>query len=211
MRRLLVSSVVLSILTLGALALVEPGCPALAEEGKPAFVGADSCRTCHFRQHKSWAKTKMAKAFEVLKPGQSAEAKTAAGLDPQKDFTKDAKCLGCHATAYGKEGGYPATDHEWTAEEKTRAAFLQGVTCEACHGPGSLTGPYKSEHEDYKRADLVARGSVIPVTSESCQACHVKECPTMGADYAFDAAAELEKAKGAGEGTHDHVPLKHPH
>ena len=127
------------------------------------------------------------------------------------DGTQSDKCLACHATAHGKPGGYPDVGHEWTPEETAHAALLQGVTCEACHGPGSQYGPYKAEHEDYKRADLVAMGAAIPITAETCTPCHVKECPTMGEDYAFDPAAALEKAKAEGEGTHDHVALKHPH
>jgi hypothetical protein len=211
MTRVLVSLLFLSALVLAGVLLEGPVRPARAEEGAPAFVGAESCKLCHFKQHRSWAKTKMARAFEALKPGQAAEAKTTAGLDPQADFTRDAKCLACHVSAYGKPGGYPDVGHAWTPEETARARLLEGVTCEACHGPGSQYGPYKSDHEAYKRADLVALGAAIPVQAETCTPCHAKECPTMGEDYAFDPAAALEQAKGSGEGTHDHVPLKHPH
>ncbi len=60
------------------------------------FVGAKKCKMCHMKQFKSWETTKMAQAFELLKPGVAAEAKTAAGVDPNKDYTGDDSCLPCH-------------------------------------------------------------------------------------------------------------------
>ena len=69
------------------------------------FVGTKNCKKCHIKQFKSWKETKMAKAFEILKPGERAEAKKKAGLDPAKDYTKEAECLACHTTGYGKPGG----------------------------------------------------------------------------------------------------------
>ena len=41
------------------------GCPR-AEDA--TYVGADTCKACHFKQSSSWKKTKMAKAFASLKP-----------------------------------------------------------------------------------------------------------------------------------------------
>ena len=70
--------------------------PASAQEH--AYVGSTKCKMCHLKEHKSWADTKMAQAFDVLKPGERAEAKTAAGLDPDQDYTTDTTCLPCHVT-----------------------------------------------------------------------------------------------------------------
>lgn len=184
---------------------------ALAEDagGKPAYVGANDCKKCHLKSFKSWGTTPMAKTFEVLKPGQAADKKTAAKLDPNADFTKDAKCLKCHTTAYGTETGYPALEagKEPTAAEAERMKVNQGVTCEACHGPGSLYIPFKKANEAYKRAEIVKLGAISPPTAETCTPCHVKECPTMPADYAFDfAKASKEEGK-----IHEHVALKKPH
>lgn len=212
MRPLLNTCLVLVALTAVGLVLDDPAprCARAEEGGAPAFAGADSCKRCHFKQFRSWKKSAFAKAYTHLQPGEAAEAKTAAGLDPATDFTQDAKCLQCHVTAYGKEGGHPEVGAEWSAEEQERAKILQGVQCESCHGPGSEYGPYKAEHEDYKRADLVELGAVIPVTAESCAPCHVKECPTMPEDYAFDPAVEVERMRKE-DTAHDHVPLKHEH
>ncbi|MCP3964562.1 MAG: hypothetical protein GY719_42580, partial [bacterium] len=90
-----------------ALVALLTGLPAsVAEEAEHAFVGTKKCKKCHLKEYKSWAETKMAKTFEVLKPEIRAEAKVAAGLDPAKDYSTDATCLPCHTTGYGKEGGF---------------------------------------------------------------------------------------------------------
>ena len=104
-------------------------------------MGADSCKKCHFKQFNGWKKTPMAKAFDSLKPGQAAESKKKFNLDEKKDYTKDAKCVECHMTGYGKPGGYPKIDEgkEWTEDETKRATTMENVQCESCHGPGSLT------------------------------------------------------------------------
>jgi hypothetical protein len=173
----------------------------------PAFAGAASCKSCHLKQHKSWKNTAMAKTFESLMPGKAAEKKTAAGLDPATDFTKDEKCLKCHTTGFGEAGGFPKPGTATTPEQQKAAEAMQGVSCEACHGPGSLYGPYKKEHKDYKREEIVKLGAVTPPTAEVCSKCHVKECPTMPADYAF----QFEEAVKKTDKIHEHIPLKNPH
>jgi hypothetical protein len=186
-------------------AQAEDAAPAAA---KPAYAGSDSCKKCHFKQNASWKKTPMAQAFEVLKPDAAAEKKTAGGLDPKADYTKDVKCLKCHTTGYGTESGYPAPAAEgkaWTPAEEERAKLTQGGTCEACHGPGTLYGPYKKEHPLFKFAEIEALGAVLP-KADNCMPCHVKECPAMPKDYAFD----FEKAK-ASKDIHEHIALKNPH
>jgi hypothetical protein len=90
------------------------------------YVGPSLCAPCHLPQYTSWKKTKMANAFESLKPGMAADAKLQFNLDPNKDYTKVSVCVGCHVTGYGKQGGF--VDIETTPD-------LAGVTCEACHGP----------------------------------------------------------------------------
>jgi hypothetical protein len=183
--------------------------PAAAEDPKPEFVGPDECKKCHLKHHKTWKATAMAKAFEALKPNAAADKKKAGGLDPAKDFTKDPKCLRCHTTAFGTPTGFPAVVEgtAWTPAEEERAKKFAGVTCEACHGPGSLAIPIKKANEAFKLEEIQKVGSTTPPKAEQCLACHVKECPTMPADYAFD----FEKAKKSNKDFHEHVPLKHPH
>lgn len=139
----------------------------------------------------------MASAFEILEPGERAGQRTAAGLDPEKDYTTDTTCLSCRTTGYGKEGGFSSI-------EKTPG--LAGVGCEACHGPGGIDT--RSEHmslknKEYKRADLVAVGLVGEITEAQCRNCHNTDSPFVGDDYVFDFAANKEK------GTHEKSPLKY--
>lgn len=175
------------------------GLPVLSDAGENGYVGAGKCKLCHSGQHKAWKETKMANAFELLKPGNRAEAKKKAGLDPDKDYTADASCLSCHVTGFGKPGGFKSI-------EATPA--LAGVTCESCHGAG---GAYLAEdkmsnkNKEYKRADLEAAGMISKPTKETCLKCHNEKSPFVRKGYVFD----FEKRKS--QGTHQHIPLKYKH
>jgi hypothetical protein len=190
MRRLVALSV--AVIAVGAAHLS-------ATAGDHSYVGSKKCKMCHIKEYKSWEGTKMASAFDVLKPGERAEGKSKAGLDPTKDYTSDETCLGCHVTGYGEAGGF--VDVASTPD-------LVGVGCEMCHGPG---GTYtKPEHmslknKEYKKADLVAVGMVDQVTEGQCKGCHNTESPFVGPDYVFDFEANKDK------GTHEKFPLKYPH
>jgi hypothetical protein len=167
--------------------------------GEHAYVGSKKCKMCHLKEHKSWGKTKMANAFENLKPGERAEAKKAAGLDADKDYTTDATCLPCHVTGYGKEGGFTSI---------TETPALAGVGCEMCHGPGGTyvqPAHMSLKNKEYKKADLVAVGLVDQITEAQCKSCHNANSPFVGPDYVFDFEANKEK------GTHEKFPLKYQH
>jgi hypothetical protein len=180
----------------GALALAAA---AFLTADSPAYVGARKCRACHLKQFQSWEQTRMAKSFELLKAGAHADAKKKMNVDPQKDYTHDEKCLPCHTTGLGKPGGFVSL-------EKTPE--MVGVQCESCHGPG---GEYLKEgfmtlkNKEYKRAELVKAGLVIP-NGETCTSlCHNSKSPFVGKDYVFN--FEERKKKG----THEHIALKYPH
>ncbi len=145
------------------------------------YVGVKKCRMCHMKEYKSWAKTKMANAFELLKSGVAADAKTKAGLDANKDYTTDAKCLGCHTTN-GK-------------------ADMPGVQCEACHGPGSAYMKVMMTNRNFKLADIQAKGFVLP-NEKTCTKCHNPQSP-------FFKSFNFEERKK--EGTHQHFPLRKKH
>ena len=194
MRRL--SRLFIFLVPVAALLLVPP----LSADGEEhAFVGTKNCKKCHLKQWKSWAETKMANAFDLLKPGERAEQKTAAGLDPENDYTTDETCLPCHTVGYGTESGFK--DIESTPE-------LAGVGCEMCHGAG---GTYTQDqfmslkNKEYKKAEVVAAGMVAEVSEAQCNACHNTDSPFVGDDYVFDFE---EKSK---QGTHEHFPLKYEH
>jgi hypothetical protein len=180
-------------------------CPR-AEEA--TYAGAETCKKCHFKQFQGWKKTKMAKAFDTLKAGNAAEAKKKFNLDEKKDYTADAKCVECHTTGYGKAGGYPKIEEgkKWTEEETKRATAMEGVQCESCHGPGSLTSAYKKDHEDYQKAELLKLG-MINADEANCKTCHNEKSPTITKDYKFDYAASSKDP----EKVHPHVPLTKKH
>ena len=141
----------------------------------------------------------MAKAIEVLMPGAAAEAKKGAGLDPAKDYSKDAACLRCHTTGYSKPGGFV---------DAGTTPHLAGVGCEMCHGAGGtyLQDQYMSlKNKEYKKPDLVAVGLVDTITVDRCKSCHNTDSPFVGKDYVFNFEANKEK------GTHEQSPLKYPH
>ncbi|MGH9462779.1 MAG: cytochrome c family protein, partial [Vicinamibacteria bacterium] len=105
-----------------------------AQETKHEYVGSQQCRKCHIREFRSWEQTKMANVFDLLKPGVRSEQKLAAGLDPDRDYTKDAECLPCHTVGYGKLGGFVDLD---------KAPNHAGVGCECAmvpEGPTSRMG-----------------------------------------------------------------------
>ena len=160
-----------------------------------SYVGSAKCRICHLQQYRSWQQTRMAQAYELLKPGVATDAKRAHKLDADKDYTHDSSCLPCHTTGYGKPGGFESI-------EKTPG--LAGIQCEVCHGPG---GGYLKpnlmslQNKEYKRAALVAVGMTLP-NEKVCQECHNPKSPFY---QAFDYPTRKV------QGTHEHLPLKYPH
>ena len=84
----------------------------LQAQGTGKYGGVDLCSKCHPDQYDDWSKTPHSRSFELL---------VNLGQD------KNAECLPCHSTAYGK-GGF--------VDEATTPG-LKGTACEACHGPGA--------------------------------------------------------------------------
>jgi hypothetical protein len=167
------------------------------EAGEHSYVGTKNCKKCHIKEWKSWGETKMAEAYESLKPGIDAEAKTTMGLDPEMDYTTDASCVECHVTGYGAEGGF-------TSIEET--PDLAGIGCEMCHGPGGTytQDEYMSlKNKEYKRAEVVAVGMVEMVSETQCVVCHNENVPIEGYTFNFDEAKD--------KGTHEKYPLKYNH
>lgn len=168
----------------------------------PAYRGAKSCKKCHFRQHRSWKATTMALAFESLQPGAHAEAKTAAGLDPDADYTHDAKCLPCHTTGYGKPGGFVSIEE---------TPDLAGIQCDACHGPSAAyLEIMTNDNKDHPIKEMTDKGLIYPSTEAQCMTCHSAESPfnaSVDPKYAFD----FEERVRDEDGTHTHSPLKAKH
>ena len=179
--------------------------PAVGEgAGSYTYIGSGKCKKCHLPEHKSWAKMKHATALEALQPGQATETKSKHNLDPNKDYSKDPACIGCHTVGFGKPGGYAVPD---AADEKAvkDSKDLAGVGCEACHGPGS---EYSKLHEEimkskrkYKQEENYAVG-MTKIDEAVCVTCHNEKGPTVDKSKPFD------YAKRKDENTHEHTPLK---
>lgn len=198
--RALLLPVLLVVGAIVALALAGPQPAAVAEDAaEHAFVSVKGCKKCHFKQWSSWKKTAHYKTLDILKPGERAEAKTKAGLDPNKDYTTDKTCLPCHVTGYGEPGGFV---------DEASSPNLLGVGCEACHGPGGTytKSQYMSlKNKEYKKSEVVAVGMVDTVSEAQCTPCHNAESPFVGDDFVFDFEANKDK------GTHAKFPLKYEH
>jgi len=132
-----------------------------AEPAPPAgqvYTGAKRCSSCHFKQFSSWKKTKHYGAFS----------------DMAEKYQSDAECLKCHATGYGAEGGYAAGTDPQVLEN------LLGVTCEACHGPGSKHEEICKKYANKKTLDPAeekeARDSIWKIRPDNiCERCHISQ------------------------------------
>ncbi len=174
------------------------------EEKTPEYVGSNKCKMCHFKEYKSWSDTPHAKAFNVLKAGEDAEAKKKFNLEPDKDYTKDAKCLECHTVGYDKPGGYAIPEDEKAAKKMEN---FEGVGCEDCHGPGSIYGDtmktVMKEKRKYTFEEFHKEG-LEAVTTETCQKCHNDKSPTYDENKKIDFEKEMKNP----EVVHEHVELK---
>ena len=140
-----------------------------------SFIGTKTCGMCHTSERKgrmydAWDSTKHANAYATLANEQSRAIAEEMGIE---DAQQDSTCLKCHVTGYG----LPATD-KYSVEE--------GVTCEACHGPG--------EHYDDIRVmtkpDLYEQNGMVVPDEELCVTCHNEESPTYK-EFKFKDAFKL--------------------
>ena len=134
------------------------------------YVGVNKCKTCHAKQHKAWAETPHAKAWAGLKNAtaeKTAAMAAAFKVEIKGSPTTTEGCVTCHVTGFQLAGGYPQAD-------STKAAQLVNVTCESCHGPGSLhvSAPMATKKEFIAKA-----------TEKMCRQCH-----TPAASPKFDFA-----------------------
>ncbi len=124
---------------------------ATAQQAK--YIGATKCKMCHNKpdkgaQYDKWAAGPHANALSVLKG----------------DEKNDPKCLKCHSTAVKVDNSLVATLKQ-----------DEGVSCESCHGPGSL---YKSAAIMKNEKLALSKGMILP-TEEVCRTCHNEESPTF--------------------------------
>ncbi len=157
-------------LALGVLAL---GPASQAFAGDHAYVGADKCKMCHNSpakgaQYTKWQESAHSKAYATLASDEAKKIGAEKGIaDPQK---ADA-CLKCHVAGHGVDA----------ARLTDKYKVEDGVSCEACHGPGA---DYWKMTVMKDKAAAMAAGLVMP-TEETCKGCHNSESPTFkGFDFA---------------------------
>ncbi len=132
------------------------------------YVGVKKCKMCHKGKKKGeiyekWQASKHAKAFETL--ATDAAKKIAAEKGIKGDPQQAAECLACHVTGYDKEAAATLTKEE-------------GVSCEACHGPGSK---YKSMKVMKGITAGTMKGAdygLIEPDEKNCTSCHNPKSPT---------------------------------
>ncbi len=127
------------------------------------YFGTTKCKMCHNTDakgkiHDKWAASGHAKAYQTLL---SEAAKGIAKKMGIEDASKSDKCLKCHVTGYKEASG-----DKYSMEE--------GVTCEACHGPGEH---YWTMTVMKNKKVAMENGLVIP-TEKDCIKCHNKDSPT---------------------------------
>ena len=117
------------------------------------YIGASRCKMCHNKpdkgeQYNKWAAGPHAKAMESL----------------SADEAKDPKCIKCHSTA-------ASVDASLIASIKPE----EGVSCESCHGPGSV---YKSASLMKNQKLALTKGMILP-EEKVCRGCHNEESPNF--------------------------------
>jgi YVTN family beta-propeller protein len=139
----------------------------------PKYVGSMACAECHRGadmgfQFSRWRLGPHSRAFVIL--GTQAARDIAKRRGIQVDPKQSPDCLRCHTTGYGEP------------PDRFAPAFSQveGVGCEACHGPGSEYLP-----EAIMRDPAAARQAGLKdITPETCAVCHREP---------FDFAEAVEK------------------
>ncbi len=158
--------------------------PAPHPQGKvdAKYGGVKTCKTCHLSaksgaQFKIWKKSPHANAYATLQTDDAKKIGKENGVD---DPATSGKCLQCHVVAYGVDASLKGP----------KLKLEEGVSCEACHGPGSL----------YKKKKIMkgitageidgAKYGLVKVGEETCAKCHNKKSPTF---KAFDYKKQLAK------------------
>jgi hypothetical protein len=153
------TTIVVLFITLTVLAIKADSQSPEAKGPEPAppagqtYVGSKACSACHFKQFMSWKKTKHAKDAWEKVPGK---------------YRTTPECLKCHATGYGKPGGF---------QNLQSTADLTGTTCEACHGPGSehakICKAFLGKKTLSPEEEKTARDSIYKIQPNNvCVNCH---------------------------------------
>jgi hypothetical protein len=130
------------------------------------YIGAVKCKLCHTsdksgKAYPIWQKTKHAAAYTTLASPEALEVGKKLGIETPQNSEK---CLVCHITAFSVEKD---------AKDST-LTLAEGISCEACHGPGS---DYKAMAIMKDKQKAIAAGLIIP-NEKTCVTCHNEKSPT---------------------------------
>jgi hypothetical protein len=147
-----------------------------AKKPFPTFIGIATCKKCHEaegigNQHRIWASSPHAKAYQTLSTDRAAAIALKASVERPSE---NQRCLKCHTTGGGR---IPATRTE-------------GVGCEACHGPGSLYNDFEnhasfiSRENAYRKAQTLGMYPVLGLNGIKsreymCRSCHRDDRPCV--------------------------------
>lgn len=153
-----------------------------AQAPKFKYVGVAKCKMCHKGEKNGnifeiWQKNSHAKAYATLATDESKAIAQKAGIKGDPQQAKE--CLVCHVTGY--EAAADLKDPSLTMEE--------GVSCEACHGPGSAYKGLKVMKDITAGKVKGADFGLIEPNKELCVTCHNTKSPTYK-EFKFDEAVK---------------------
>ncbi len=114
-------------------------------ETQKTYMGGQACAGCHEQEYKNFmTHSKKSRSFKAV-------------ATMKKRLTEEEikKCFECHTTGYGKPGGF---------QSESETPHLKDLSCEVCHGPGSL-------HVEKGDPKAIRRR----VQMKDCQSCHNSE------------------------------------
>jgi len=161
-KKLILIVIVIAVMSIGVLFTIERHSAIAQTPDNATYVPGSKCKTCHIKNFKAHAESAHATAYENVK---------FAGEET------NATCLQCHTTGNGKPGGF--VDTQSTPD-------LAGVTCQACHGPGS---------EHIGAAKEQKKQTISRSAPDMCIKCHKihGEHPELGAKELPYLKNKLEK------------------
>jgi hypothetical protein len=142
------------------------------------YVGLTKCAACHFNQYKDWKLTSHGRAFEIL----------------PKKYKNDAECLQCHTTGFGR----PSTVQDPTA------TYQSGVSCEACHGPGSDHAKFALRFVDEQITEdglKQLRSTIHRISVDECVKCHVSKAHKAHPKFDRESSATNRQSQASEPGS----------
>ncbi|QEH36450.1 Cytochrome c-554 precursor [Aquisphaera giovannonii] len=137
--------------------------PFPTREGAGAsYIGSHACAECHDAAEKGsqfckWRDTPHARAYAALGTPHAKNVALEKGINDDPQMSTE--CLKCHATAYHRDSAGAAETY----------SVLEGVGCEACHGPGSEHATAAAELKERPRT---FKTGLLATSSETCTSCH---------------------------------------